>query len=445
MSGTFPCPHCGAQYPRKPVLVGKTVRCTSCKNAFILRDNGIADKVQPAPLPVAAPSPSPAAAPDPVRPASTPAPVLATAAIVPAPPAGAPSSSASASVPSVAVPTPVHSQATSLPSRRALTQKAEATRRAMAATLSDAMSGALAAESVKREDEKRVAEVKRKARQQEAATPGEAGQGKLKPAVLTGEGEREARLSQQNWLIGLGLVVIIGGLVWLMGHAGPKDAALLDFTRPPENRVTGGMRVRQIQERALLLSRGPGGAGVAAFVELGKARYGQLQVIDGAALAPSLATISGFTYFSAHAVWTAPSDRDLFLKVMGSIRDPAKQFADAAAKAKLKYVYQQDLVAAWKTAGLNDEAIGIVTALLIGETSAGTNDIAQRLTAGKFPSAIEWIPFFGPKGTYLIDIGNQTKYKDTPYRGKLLRLVGEGWPGRWKVFELSADAGNRPR
>jgi len=430
MSGTFPCPHCGAQYPRKPVLVGKTVRCTSCKNAFILRENGIADKVQPAPLPIAAPTPTPEA---PARPSAS----------VPA----VSSPSPSAPVPAVSVPTPAPapSQGTSLPSRRALTQKAEATRRAMAATLSGAMSGALAAESVKREDEKRVAEEKRKARQQEAAAPGEAGQGKLKPAVLTGEGERNARISQQNWLIGIGLLVVIGSLVWLIGHAGPKDAALLEFTRPPENRVTGGMRVRQIQERALLLARGPGGAGVAAFVELGRARYGDVQTINGSAFAPSLATISGFKYFNDHAVWTSPGDRDLFLKVMSSIRDPAKQFADAAAKAKLKYVYHQDLVAAWKAAGLNEEALGILTALLIGETNSGSNDIAQRLTSGKLPTAIEWVPFSGAKGTYLIDIGNQTKYKETPYRGKLLRVLGEGWPSRWKVYELSADAGNRPR
>jgi len=428
MSGTFPCPHCGAQYPRKPVLVGKTVRCTSCKNAFILRDNGIADKVQPAPLPVAAPTPTPEA---PARPSAS------------APEVSLPSPSAP--LPAISGPTPAASPSTSLPSRRALTQKAEATRRAMAATLSDAMSGALAAESVKRDDEKRVAEEKRKARQQEAAAPSEAGQGKLKPAVLTGEGVREARISQQNWLIGIGLLVVIGALVWLMGHAGPKDAALLEFTRPPEKPVTGGLRVRQIQERALLLARGPGGAGVTAFIKLERARFTTVQTIDGSAIAPSLATISGFTYFSSHAVWTSPGDRDLFLKVMSSIRNPAKQFADAAAKAKLKYIYHQDLVAAWKAAGLNEEAIGILTALLLGETSAGSNDIAQRLTSGKIPTAIEWVSFSGPKGTYLINIGNLIKPQETPYRGKLLRLLGEGWQSRWKVYELSADAGIEPR
>ncbi|MBA3938176.1 MAG: hypothetical protein H0X38_11990, partial [Planctomycetes bacterium] len=61
MSATFTCPHCGAVYPFKPVLIGRAVRCTTCKNAFSLRPDGIADKVgATAPAP-AAPAPSPAA------------------------------------------------------------------------------------------------------------------------------------------------------------------------------------------------------------------------------------------------------------------------------------------------------------------------------------------------------------------------------------------------
>src|SRR4051812_34024957 len=46
MAATFACPHCGASYPVKPVLVGRAVRCTKCKNAFKLRADGIADKVE---------------------------------------------------------------------------------------------------------------------------------------------------------------------------------------------------------------------------------------------------------------------------------------------------------------------------------------------------------------------------------------------------------------
>lgn len=45
MADTFLCPHCGAVYPRKPALVGRNVRCTSCKQAFQLQENGSAIKI----------------------------------------------------------------------------------------------------------------------------------------------------------------------------------------------------------------------------------------------------------------------------------------------------------------------------------------------------------------------------------------------------------------
>jgi hypothetical protein len=71
MSDMFACPHCGASYPRKPVLVGKVVRCTKCRNPFKLRPDGIADAVvesgpvdtKPEAKPAEAAKPAPAAPP----------------------------------------------------------------------------------------------------------------------------------------------------------------------------------------------------------------------------------------------------------------------------------------------------------------------------------------------------------------------------------------------
>ena len=45
MSQTFSCPHCGAKYPVKAALIGRNVRCTSCKKAFQLQENGVAIKI----------------------------------------------------------------------------------------------------------------------------------------------------------------------------------------------------------------------------------------------------------------------------------------------------------------------------------------------------------------------------------------------------------------
>lgn len=45
MQRTFLCPHCEKKYPVLPTLVGRKVRCTSCKSVFQLQYDGFAKKV----------------------------------------------------------------------------------------------------------------------------------------------------------------------------------------------------------------------------------------------------------------------------------------------------------------------------------------------------------------------------------------------------------------
>ena len=45
MSATFCCPHCDKSYPKAPSLIGRKVRCSSCKNIFQLHGDGTAIKV----------------------------------------------------------------------------------------------------------------------------------------------------------------------------------------------------------------------------------------------------------------------------------------------------------------------------------------------------------------------------------------------------------------
>ena len=46
MTASFQCPHCDATYPLLPTLYGRTVRCSTCKNPFRLRGDGVAEAVQ---------------------------------------------------------------------------------------------------------------------------------------------------------------------------------------------------------------------------------------------------------------------------------------------------------------------------------------------------------------------------------------------------------------
>ncbi len=46
MSATFGCPHCDKQYPNNPSLIGRKVRCSSCKKVFQLQGDGKAIKIE---------------------------------------------------------------------------------------------------------------------------------------------------------------------------------------------------------------------------------------------------------------------------------------------------------------------------------------------------------------------------------------------------------------
>lgn len=47
---TFTCPHCATPYPVKPVLIGRVVRCTGCRQPFCLQADGTARKADEAEL-----------------------------------------------------------------------------------------------------------------------------------------------------------------------------------------------------------------------------------------------------------------------------------------------------------------------------------------------------------------------------------------------------------
>ena len=80
MAQTFACPHCDASYRALPTLVGRKVRCSSCKNVFQLQHTGVAIKVEVgAATKKKQDKPSAPVSPKPQAPASQPAPAAKTA------------------------------------------------------------------------------------------------------------------------------------------------------------------------------------------------------------------------------------------------------------------------------------------------------------------------------------------------------------------------------
>jgi hypothetical protein len=473
MSATFACPHCGATYPRKPVLVGRTVRCTTCKNAFRLREDGIADKVEPVAVEVAAPTaaqpaaaqpappaPQPAARPHaPAKPAIIPltlppeltdAPPMRPAAqaidldtavevvepVMPAPsragtqPPASDQPGAADQLAATGRPSPKSSASGPARTSDRFTAQQQEARRAMAATLSTSMTAALKAESVKRE-----VEADEKTRKK-SGTEGRVG--KIGPAILTGEGLQQARLRRTWFLIALVLVALVGGCSWLVAHRSPQRHALEAYAAVVEGQRNRYERVQAIQERAWLVALPPAFVGVPAMMDMGDARIGGTRTIKLAAAKPLFDQLKGLVLSERAPVWV-PKDR--LGAVEAAIR-PGQREQDLVAglarseKGVIPYRDWQDKLVA---AGLSKDDVDTIDLLLRGKTKrSGENEIAARLLAGDLPDAIEIAAFAGRKGLMVVSRGQAYEPKPVRYEGNLLRFVGKDWPVEWKVLTISA-------
>ncbi len=298
MSATFACPHCGTSYPVKPVLVGRAVRCTKCKNGFVLRDTGVAD-----PLPMAGVAPEPATAPSASAPASAPA--AAPTAPAPAPPPAPQRTAASAgrapaAPPAAAVRTP-ESATDRAPSpeppaagkpgtdRHArLTRQQEEVRRAMAGTLASAAAAALKA-NAKAEEAEDTASVPSSSQRMAKArsSTGRQAKPRLSDIAVVDSGAREARTTRWFWICVALSCVALAALVVLLGLRSEPRRALDDFAAPVYG-VSGRypQRLGEMQRRAWI-SDG------CILTELGSVRFGTLEHYELAAGRTVLAGTQG--------------------------------------------------------------------------------------------------------------------------------------------------------
>lgn len=426
MSGTFACPHCQATYPRKPVLVGRTVRCTTCKNAFRLREDGIADAVEmsaPAfPNEAANPAPTPDATSAPPAPTVTAEPPPR---MIPAPaPADdlnlTPSGGHAAITP---VPTPQPSNNPGGRSIRLTAQQLQA-RRAMSATLTTSISAALESDAVKKE-----AATER--RTQRVANPGkpatkEGSVGNLGPAILTGSGDEESR-TNRSWLLGcLGVILVLVLAGWLLLRHSPERQAIEDFTLVQPARLKEcGDRMSAVQANAWFIALPPTGLGVTPLQDFGTLRLGKARAFNLPALR-TVATelIKGLEAQPDGGGWASPDPA------------PVKPGAEAAKPVTRRTVTAKDFTAALTKLGFDAEDQEIVHILLLGRTHRdGSNEIATRLMAGNLPEVMEILPFTGSNGMVLLR--GQNRPLRSAYRGSLMRFSGAGWPRDWRVLTLS--------
>ncbi|HEX3135587.1 MAG TPA: hypothetical protein VHX44_18640 [Planctomycetota bacterium] len=396
MSATFACSHCGATYSRKPVLVGRAVRCTTCKNAFRLREDGIADRIEMADPAPAAPA-QPLAPPQPVTPPPaaipTPAPVEKPSAAVkpPAPklaskgwgldldvevvepkssaPAPAPAKPAASAPPAAAIKSPLPKDApgATRKSERMTAQQMEA-RRAMSATLAGSMTEALKSEAVKREEQ---------TDKKKAKAEGRVGQ--IGPAVLTGQGVEEARSSRLILLGSIVALLVGAGLWWLLFTDSPERAGLSAYTAEVDPaRIRAGERVLAIQQRAWLVGLPPAYVGTPPLIDVHDARIGTSRAIKLAAAKDAIVALKGLVPVEPGPVWIPP-DR---LGAVEDLRRPDQKpeaFVSATLKREKKAISNAAFLESLVKTGMTQADAEVVDLFIRGRTNAdGSNDIAKR-------------------------------------------------------------------
>lgn len=459
MAATFPCPHCGATYPVKPVLVGRPVRCTKCRQVFKLREEGYADKVggeAPAPPPqpaAAAPAGSSAA-----RAEATAAKAQAQAQARAKAKAKAQAKDRSAAAAATAPSPPQDEPGTAAEKRKQQTkrilQKKDELRRSMAATLSDAASKALGSAAAEREEaaEQRPKKKRGTASHRRAES---GGVGDIGPAVLVGSGRQEA-INNRLWLAGfLAFVALIGGCVYLFSGESPRRAALIALVEPPldeQGQITQEWkpprRIPFIQSTRPWLAD----PAMPVILDIEEARISGVRTLALTGLGDVVEKLKGRVFIGELGLW-APADR------VGEIQARRQQqpshgtidgFVMQLERDGFDVMTSEEVRSAMIDAGMSEEAAAIATMLLERQTDfMGGNWIRDRIFAGELPTALEVSPFFGTGRQLQRKLNSYTSEENVPYRGRLLRFVG--WEGQqhggrdlgaWRVLDIQRRGEN---
>jgi len=476
---TFACPHCGAVYPFRPVLVDRAVRCTKCTKPFKVRADRTVEKVEDT-APVPPPETSRADKLQRAQAAGKTA-RLSKTTMTPRPPSSAerppvrsPASEAlTPKVPDAAVPAkvPAPAETTAKPETagtaaakvptdtkktagKSLNEQQEEMRRRMSASL-NTMAGKLAAkeEPPAEPTDMVVGDGPEKAvgpqdapptsgtgRHQTVGTPAD-----LRPparmarasdterrnakVVLSNVGERQQREERSVvlWLCAALLVpVVLVALWWCWPDA--KGDALRRFAAPPDGE--GAVRARYAET---LAKRGWMEMPQLALVDPGSFSFSSGSSFPLGGISEVLTPLHGLVFDAGHALWTAPGKSDAIFLAWSKARDRAAQLA--AARASVGTVIDQATILQDLGKSMDPAAANIIAQLATGRSGVDGRALLDDFISHP-PTRLDLAPFTGA-GT-CIDPNPSATPKAVSYQGLLLRITGPQWPRGWLVFEVSA-------
>jgi hypothetical protein len=240
------------------------------------------------------------------------------------------------------------------------------------------------------------------------------------PAILTGEGEREAAI-QRRWQLGFAAFIVVALLcAFLLTRTSSRGAAVTAFTSElaaPDLRY--GARIPAIQKRAWLPE-------VTPFIDLPDPRLGRVEEVPATAIADALTKLNGLTWVPGAERWVSRDKVDWVTRQLSG--DPTG-VAKILEKSGVVQVSRKAMREQLNSANLSEASVDLVDRLL-------TSPLATQL-ASHPPSTLRWCTVSGRKGTYIRDPGQGYQFPTGDYQGELLQLTGDGWDGAWKFFSLT--------
>nr|MBA3845865.1 hypothetical protein [Planctomycetota bacterium] len=301
----------------------------------------------------------------------------------------------------------------------------EQARRSLAANLSSIAEQALRAEEKKQSSQRLKKQSDRLARQQAER---EGGVGDIGPAVLTGYGQREARNSLV-WALGCGGVIgLVTAITLLVTWTGPRRAALDDYTEPVANN-SHGYRRQQIVERGWLTT-------VAPVTRMDDVRIADAHDLPLGSAKDIFAELAALQPLVDKPVWAASEAASEIARRWDGKKSPADNVAALTKDGKMVALAHAQVIARLEETGIETEEAELVLRFYGPNASPAGAEIAKRLRAGEVPDRAEIASFSGMDGKLLMDHGGHYKQWPVEYEGRLLRFVGDGWPGEWRIIEL---------
>ena len=432
MAKTFACPHCEASYRALPTLVGRKVRCSSCRNVFQLQHTGIAIKVE-----VAAKKKSSAAAPaKPTQPAQQ-----------------SPSKQVAAKS--------SESQSDKKPSRpqtRAIRKKQERIeemRKSLSGLAAAADEGTVDAKSnalEARPSSKSSAKVKSASGKQGAASSGKlnkksAGKKSLRDShyvQLNHAGEREHKLRRRWAFLILGLVLLAFIVFTVVSSRSPVEQALREFIAPLEHSSERNIsRVMAYCERMWMPYRLYAGD-IPVILNIDEAQITEIEVFDWPQVISFMHNTIGKKKIHERFPFWVDEEFNAQINTLWSEYDDKVSLAPFYKLLELKkipIIKFDELPHKMAASGMPKWLVYSLSLLL---TPSAGDKLQGRIFGDNFPLQVKMCQFKGVDGTQLTE---QNGYVDViilpQYCGILLGFEGleHVAQSEWRILDVRPGTG----